>query len=52
MVPCVPPISLVASWAAPMPVAGRGPEQLIADYEAQLGTAPDSVRAFFHGLAE
>lgn len=26
--------------------------QLIADYEAKLGPAPDSVRAFFTGLAE
>lgn len=52
MVPCHPPISLVASWAAPMPVVGRGPEQLIDDYEEHVGPAPDSVRAFFHALAE
>jgi hypothetical protein len=52
MVPCVPPISLVATWAAPMPVFGRTPEQLIGDYEAKLGPAPDYVRAFFTSLAE
>ena len=50
MVPCVPPISLVASWAAPMPVVGKSAEALIAEYEQMQGPAPDSVRAFFHAL--
>ena len=56
MVPCVPPISLVASWAAPTSLAGKTAAQLVAEYEAKQGAggeaAPDSVRAFFHALAE
>ncbi|KAL4433733.1 hypothetical protein ABPG75_000174 [Micractinium tetrahymenae] len=53
MVPCVPPISLVATWAAPTPVAGKTPEELVAEYEQKTkGPAPDSVRAFFMGLTE
>ncbi|KAL4450695.1 hypothetical protein ABPG77_001051 [Micractinium sp. CCAP 211/92] len=53
MVPCVPPISLVASWAAPTAVAGKSPAELVAEYEQKTGgPAPDSVRAFFTGLTE
>lgn len=53
MVPCVPPISLVATWAAPTPVAGKTPDELVAEYEQKTGgPAPASVRAFFAGLAE
>lgn len=53
MVPCVPPISLVASWAAPTAVVGKVPAELVAEYEQKTGgAAPDSVRAFFAGLAE
>lgn len=52
MVPCVPPISLVASFAAPMPVVGKSAEALIAEYEQKQGAAPDSVKAFFHALTE
>ncbi|EFN53068.1 hypothetical protein CHLNCDRAFT_137358 [Chlorella variabilis] len=52
MVPCVPPISLVASWASPTPVVGRAPAELIAEYEQKQGPASDSVRAFFHALTD
>lgn len=33
-------------------IMGRAPAELIADYEERLGPAPESVRAFFHALAE
>lgn len=33
-------------------IMGRPPADLIADYEERLGPAPESVRAFFHALAE
>jgi len=53
MVPCVPPISLVASWASPTPVWGKSAEELVAEYEQKTqGPAPPSVHAFFTALSE
>eukprot|EP00887_Chlorella_sp_A99_P003751 scaffold7.g3751.t1 len=53
MVPAVPPVSLVATFAAPFAVAGRDAAQLITEWEKEQGApAPDNVAAFFRALAE
>ena len=52
MVPSSPPISLVACWAAPMPVMGLDAAALTAQFEEQQGPCPDNVGAFFRTFTE
>ena len=53
MVPASPPISLVATWAAPMAIFGRSAAELMGEYEAQQGAPPPpSVAAFFRAITE
>lgn len=53
MVPSTPPVSLIASWAAPMPVFGRDASALIDQFEKeQESPCPENVAAFFRNLTE
>ncbi len=52
MVPCSPPVAMVFSWAAPMPVFGVPAAELIAQFEERQGPCPDHVAAFFRAFVE
>ncbi|KAL4514332.1 hypothetical protein Ndes2526B_g03998 [Nannochloris sp. 'desiccata'] len=52
MVPSSPPVSLVSTWAAPMPLMGADPADLISQFEKEHGPCPDNVSSFFRSFTE
>jgi hypothetical protein len=52
MVPSSPPVSLVSTWAAPMPLMGADPADLISQFEKEHGPCPENVSAFFRSFTE
>jgi hypothetical protein len=52
MVPSSPPVSLVSTWAAPMPMMGADPADLIAQFEKERGPCPENVSSFFRSFTE
>ncbi|KFM23600.1 hypothetical protein F751_2859 [Auxenochlorella protothecoides] len=51
MVPCKPPVALVASWAAPVAVLDVAEADLVAAYEAHSGKLTPGDAAFLKALA-
>jgi Protein ENHANCED DISEASE RESISTANCE 2, C-terminal/START domain len=52
MVPSSPPVSLVSTWAAPMPLMDADPADLISQFEKEHGPCPDNVSSFFRSFTE
>lgn len=53
MVPSVPPVSLVCSWAAPLPMMNATPADLVSQFEGHCeGECPENVKAFFKCFTE
>jgi hypothetical protein len=52
MVPSSPPVSLVSTWAAPMPLMGADPIDLISQFEKEHGPCPDNISSFFRSFTE
>jgi len=52
MVPSSPPVSVVSTWAAPMPMMGADPADLISQFEKEHGPCPDNVSSFFRSFTE
>lgn len=52
MVPSVPPVSVVCTWASPMPMVGVPPAELIKQFEMEQGPCPDHVASFFRAFSE
>lgn len=52
MVPAHPPLSLVATWAAPMAIAGKSAEDLMSEFELEQGPIPDCCGAFFRNFTD
>lgn len=52
MVPSQPPVSLVSTWAAPMPLMDADPTDLISQFEKEHGPCPENVASFFRSFTE
>lgn len=52
MVPSVPPVSLVCSWAAPIDMMGSTADQLIDMFIQENGSCPPNAEAFFKCFTE